>query len=102
MSSLFIGRRVFAAFIFAFAILAVYEQNPRPQFANTRQPAPTPFLVSKFIGQDSVTTAIRSESNVLTRITVKSAAEKEAAERVGKIVQDYGSFVLVARNKEIT
>lgn len=102
MSSLTIGRRVFAAFIFAFVLLAVYDyQYKSPQFANPNQPVQVPFLASKFKGEDTVTKAIRSESNELTRIPVKSAGEREAAARVGTIVQDYGSFVLVARNDEV-
>lgn len=100
MSSFVNGRRLFAAMIAAFAVLAVLVS-----FQENRQlagPRPSGVALSpKFKGQDAVTRQIRSESNVLTRIAVASASDREKASRVGTIVQDYGSFVIVARSKSV-
>jgi hypothetical protein len=102
MSSFVNGRRVFAGLILAFASLGVYERfADSPQIVKANASARVPFLASKFAGRDTVTDAIRSDSAVLTRISVKNDADRKAAARIGKIVQDYGSFILVAKNREI-
>lgn len=103
MSSVVSGRRITATLMFAFAIVAAYdllfEQPQLAGFNKIKQSGKS--LAAKFAGQDAVTNAIRRESSVLTRIQVRSKEERDAAARVGTIVEDYGSFVLVERGKEI-
>lgn len=99
MSSFENGRRVFAALILAFGLLAVHEQySGRPLAAAVAASADRPILASKFRGQDDVTEAIRRDSSVLARVRVSSEADRKAAARMGSVVADYGSFVLVAKS----
>lgn len=102
MSSFINGRRVFAALTVAFALLAIFDRySDRSLVAGVDASADRPFLAAKFTGKDRVTDALRSASSVLTRINVRNDSDRKAATRVGNIVQDYGSFVLVARNEGV-
>lgn len=93
-------RRALAATIFALMIAgALFFESERSRSAAVS--VPDFALAEKFAGEDAATRAIRNESNKLTRIPVKSDADREAAERVGRIVQDYGTFVLVAKGREM-
>ncbi|HEY0547217.1 MAG TPA: S8 family serine peptidase [Pyrinomonadaceae bacterium] len=45
---------------------------------------------------DGVTAAIRDQSKSIFRIPVRNENEREAAKRMGTLVEDYGSFVVIA------
>ncbi|MDX2044160.1 MAG: S8 family serine peptidase, partial [Acidobacteriota bacterium] len=47
-------------------------------------------------GADDVTLAVRDSQNQLIRITTRSEEDREAARRLGTVVEDYGTFVVVA------
>ncbi|MBV9960533.1 MAG: hypothetical protein JO360_19045, partial [Acidobacteria bacterium] len=49
---------------------------------------------------DGVTHAIRDRSQSLFRIPVRNETEREAAKQMGTLVEDYGSFVVVAAARE--
>lgn len=104
MSILVSGRGVLAAIVFSTAILVVYE-NFIIQPASAGFVPPVHRLAaqeSKFRGSDAVTKAIRNNSKVLARIPVNSDSERQKARQMGKIVQDYGRFVLVAKDAGVS
>ena len=102
MSSFIRGCRFVAIVIVPLTVLAfiiaVYET---PQLAQVASNPPEFTLAAKFKGMDTVTRAIRNEAKVLTRINVTDAAEREKVRRLGTIVQDHGSFVVVARDQAV-
>jgi hypothetical protein len=102
MSSFIRGCRYLAAGVFPLLVLAfataVYDS---PQHAQSAGSSPDLALDVKFKGSDTTTRAIRNESKVLSRIVVDSTAEREKVKQIGAIVQDYGSFVIVARDKAV-
>lgn len=53
----------------------------------------------QFAGGDDVTAAVRDRSRELVRVEISSAADREKAASVGRIVQDLGVYVLVSVKK---
>lgn len=53
----------------------------------------------RFSASDNITSVIRDRSKGLVRVGVSSAADKARAAKYGTIVQDYGSFVILAKKK---
>ena len=72
--------------------------NSPVQQAQEKEPAPES-IFGRFIVNDHVTSAIRDRSRSLVRIPAATAEEKAATARLGTIVQDYGSFVIVSKRK---
>ena len=102
MSSFLNGRRVFAAFVLAVLAIAAHDYSSKSvRMAEADRPYRDPFLSEKFAGDDNVTRAIRSDSRVLTRVSINSPDDRTSAARMGEIVQDYGSFVIIAKDPEI-
>ncbi len=102
MSSIIDRRRVFAALVLAIVFLAVQHYWSRGLgISGTVVNARAHFLDKKFRGEDDVTRAIRTESNVFSRIWTQNAADRTAAAQMGRIIQDYGSFVVVAKDREV-
>jgi hypothetical protein len=56
-------------------------------------------LFDKFAKADAVTSAVRSKSKILQRVTLRSEAERGSLEKFGTIVEDYGAFVILATNE---
>ncbi|MGD9589809.1 MAG: S8 family serine peptidase [Pyrinomonadaceae bacterium] len=97
------GRSVLAAIVISTAILTVYEDLVvERSSAYAGLPTAQAVQDSKFRGSDSVTLAIRNNSKVLTRISVDSDEARQKAGKLGKIVQDYGRFMIVAKNPGVT
>lgn len=102
MSSFINGRRVFAAILVAIAAIAAHEEYLKlPHTARASVRVQDPILAEKFRGADTVTNSIRSESKLLSRIQINSAADREKAAQLGTIVQDYRTFVVVSKNRGI-
>ncbi|MBV9959209.1 MAG: hypothetical protein JO360_12350, partial [Acidobacteria bacterium] len=51
---------------------------------------------SNYSKSDAVTAAVRDRSKALYRLSVRNEVERSAASRLGTLVEDYGSFVVVA------
>ena len=100
MSSFVNGKRVFATIVAAIGLLAIYVSlGGTHQFAQKRSSAQKGTAYSKFAGSDRVTNDIRSDLKELARLKVADLPDREKAARYGRIVADYGSFVVVAKNK---
>ena len=56
-------------------------------------------LFDKYKRADEVTKAVRDKSNELVNVKINSLSDREKAGRLGTIIEDYGSFVVLARNK---
>lgn len=101
MSSIVNGRRVFAAFVLASAFLAVQHYWTRnAAIPRSIAAVRVPFLDQKFRGEDGVTRAIRTGSNVVSRIWIGDAADRASVAQMGRIIQDYGSFVVIAKDPQ--
>ncbi|MBC7909447.1 MAG: S8 family serine peptidase [Pyrinomonadaceae bacterium] len=53
----------------------------------------------RYFVADEVTEAIRDRAKTIVRVSVRSAADREAAQRMGTLVEDYGAFVVIAAAK---
>ncbi len=51
-------------------------------------------------GVDAATLAARDVSQRLVQATVRSAGDREAARQLGTVIEDYGSFVVIAMEQE--
>lgn len=51
-------------------------------------------------GEDEATLAARDASQRLIQATVRNAADREAAQELGTVIEDYGSFVVIAVEQE--
>jgi hypothetical protein len=91
--------------LFVFAGLAVVitaiclSLGGTSQKAQEREGSSSTF--ERFSAGDNVTSVIRDRSKDLARVVTGSAADKESAAKYGTIVQDYGSFVIVAKKKGV-
>lgn len=56
-------------------------------------------LYDKYRRADEVTKAVRDKSNELIRVKINSIGDRTAAAKIGTVIEDYGSFVTVAKNK---
>jgi hypothetical protein len=56
-------------------------------------------LFEKFKNADAVTSAVRDKAKNFVRVNVKSPNDAKKLAKLGKIVEDYGSFVILAKNK---
>ena len=83
--------------VLAFAF-AVYET---PNLAQNIKNGSEFTLNVKFKGSDTATRAIRNEAQVISRVNIDSAADREKVKRLGTVIQDNGSFVVVARGKQV-
>ena len=100
MSSLVNGKRVFTAIVLVLAALAIYASfGGKRQFAQDRRAAGKGSTLDKFTGSDKITNDIRNESKEFARLKVANPEDREKAARYGRIVGDYGSFVILAKNK---
>lgn len=102
MSGIANGRRVFAAIFIACAALAVCVSHfATPQLAVSRHNVHTKELAARFRVPDAVTDAIRNPNKVISRIDVRGPKDRANAARIGRIVEDYNSFVIVAKDQGI-
>src|SRR5215207_8273739 len=92
---------------FIFALLAVFVSvflylslGERPNLAQTR---PTPPALkarfSEFANADAVTNDIRDRSKEIVRVQLNSIGDREKVAKLGRIVQDFGSSVILSKNK---
>ncbi len=99
--------RSFPRVRFAFVILsvtlliAIYVGfGERRNSAQQRPVEPTPKAkFEQFSTADEVTKDIRNRSKEIVRVQFRSINDRDRAEKYGRIVGDYGSFVVLAKNK---
>ena len=100
MSCTLAGRRLIAAMTLAFALLAGYGFFYLPaNNVGAQGSDAVKVLASKFAGSDAVTARIRDESSILSRVYISGPADLEKAKQLGTVVQDFGSFVIVAHSR---
>ena len=94
-------RRVVLFACWAVALVAVYFIAAyRPQHAQERTDATDPLAnYKKFARRDAITDEIRSRSKELVRVEIKDDVDRAAITRFGNVVQDFGSFAILSRNK---
>lgn len=71
-----------------------------PSRAQDRRPEPPKARYEQYSRDDSVTAAIRDRSKELVRVEFRSIAERENISRHGTIVEDFGSSVVLIKNKK--
>jgi hypothetical protein len=54
---------------------------------------------SNYARPDAATAAVRDQSKDIFRLPVRNEGEREAAKKLGTLVEDYGSFVVIAAEK---
>lgn len=102
MRSFVNSRRVFTVIVSVLAALAIWVAvDDSRQLAQRSGADRRPLSLGKFEGSDQVTTDIRSDAKEFVRLAVSNLQDREKAAGYGRIVADYGSFVIVAKNKGI-
>ncbi len=82
------------------AALSVYVTfGGSRQFAQERPTVKQSRIPAKFVGTDQITDDIRSDSKDIVRLRVSDSRDREKAERYGRIVGDYDSFVILTKTK---
>src|SRR5687768_330135 len=56
-------------------------------------------LFDKYKRADEVTGAVRDKSNEFISVKINSLGDRAKAEKLGTVVEDYGSFVVLAKSK---
>ncbi|MEO8572615.1 MAG: S8 family serine peptidase, partial [Pyrinomonadaceae bacterium] len=101
--SRFSPRIRFAVTLLSVAVLiAVYlSLGERKNSAQPRQAAPAApkAKFEQFSHSDEVTNDIRSRSKELIRVELRSINDREKATKYGRVVEDLGSFVVIAKDK---
>lgn len=95
--NIFLGRRSFAVvliFSFLMACLVIVPSAHKAQETLEKSA-----LLSKFAESDDVTAEIRDKSKDLVVIQIDDDADRQKAAAYGKIVEDYGAFVVAAKNR---
>jgi hypothetical protein len=91
------GLRYLAVLSFL-ALIAFFGFGSLPQKAQEADKKED--LYKKFAESDAVTGKIRGKSNKFFRVQIKSIEDRRAAAKFGRIVEDYGSFVILATEKK--
>jgi hypothetical protein len=100
MQSLLSRRRVIFVLLSVFVAVAFYVAlGERPNSAQELPPATPRAKFEQFSKADSITTDIRDRSKEIVRVHFRSLAERDSIERHGKIVQDFGSSVILSKNR---
>ncbi len=84
---------VFAIFA---AVTFVFSPTQKAQVFVKQNPKAT---YQKFANEDEITRAIRSKDIELVRVEIGSPADHRRAAKYGKIINDYGSFVVIAKKR---
>jgi hypothetical protein len=87
--SLFVCARECVAFGLVYTLI-IMSFGAFPAAAQERK------LFDKFSKADAVTNAVRDKGKILQRVNLRGEAERRNLEKFGKIVEDYGEFVLIA------
>jgi hypothetical protein len=88
---------VFVCLVLA-AVALYFLTSSRPQSAQVRTPEPFA-QYKKFAERDSLTDEIRSRSKELIRVEIRDEVDRSAAARLGSMVQDFGTFAILAKEK---
>ncbi len=82
---------VFVVFIFAFVVIF----NPmKAQELNSKES-----VYKKFKNSDSITELVRDETKDFVRVKINKIEDRAKVAALGTIVEDYGSFITLAKNK---
>ncbi|MGB7202495.1 MAG: S8 family serine peptidase, partial [Pyrinomonadaceae bacterium] len=100
MKSYFINLRFVVSVMTVLAIFAavifVFSPTQEAQVSVTQNPKAT---YQKFANEDEITRAIRSKDIELVRVEIRTPADHKAVAKYGRIVNDYGSFVIIAKKR---
>lgn len=92
-------RYLFALASFA-AILGIYFfPAVTSQSAQERPSYSSQAKFEKFRSADGITAKIRSNNREIVRVDISSIDDRKDAEKLGTIIQDFGSFVIVSKEK---
>jgi hypothetical protein len=98
MSSILRFARQISAFAVILSFFTIYPAIGVPAL-KAQEIKQTPGLFEKFNKADAVTNAVRDKSKDFVRVKVGGPNDAQKIAKLGKIVEDYGSFVIVAKNK---
>lgn len=94
------NHRAVVVFLSLLAIAAIaFLISDEPQMAQERSPRPLKTRFDKFAVADDITKDIRDRSKEIVRVEIESLRDREAVSRQGRIIEDFGSFVVLAREK---
>ncbi len=97
-------KSVFVFTLFAFVIvILVYGVLPQSaqEEPNSKVEPVTVHLnrsFENFYTPDNVTAAVRDKKSMLVSVNIRNEADRQAAGKLGTVVNDYGNFVVVAAN----
>lgn len=81
-------------FSFLFVYIGIGVSSLKAQTLNQKNG-----LFEKFNKKDSVTKLVRDKSKEFVRVNVSSPNDAQKIAKLGTVIEDYGSFVIVAKNK---
>lgn len=104
MSRIFPGRRAAWLIFMAIVVIAGYlglvevpqtaQERPHPQAPRAKY--------EQFARSDEITNDIRNANKELVKVRFHSIADRENASKLGRIVQDFGSYAVIASDKRST
>src|SRR5215203_1248806 len=95
-------RRVgFALFLVTISLVLFLSFSEQPNSAQERSPVRPKATFAQFAKADAVTADIRYRSKEIVRVDLHSIADREKVPGYGRIVEDFGSFVVLTKNKNV-
>ncbi len=91
---LHLKRRLYAVFLIFLFLFCLFGLNLNNQKAQKQMEEGA--LFQKFAQPDRITKQIRDASKNFARIEINDINDREKAAQIGEIIEDYGSFVIVA------
>ena len=88
-----------ALFLATVAIVLLMSVGEKPNSAQERPAVRPKAKFEQFSKPDAVTSDIRDRSKEIVRVQLHSIADRENALKLGRIVEDFGSFIVIAKNK---
>src|SRR5215213_7559679 len=102
MQRIFSWRRVgFALFLVTISLVLFLSFFGQPNSAQERTLVRPKATIAQFSKADAVTADIRDRSKEIVRVDLHSMADREKAMGYGQVVEDFGSFVVLAKNKNV-
>lgn len=93
------SRRILIVCVTGLAAAAYFFIGGTGQSAQERVISQRRSRFEKFRTSDAVTADIRNKSRELTRIEIETPSDRSKVERFGRIVEDFGSFVVLSKSQ---
>jgi hypothetical protein len=95
------SRVVFALLSIVAVFVIVVTLGEEPNSAQERKVDAPKAKFEQFANADALTSDIRDRAREIVRVQFRSIADRENVTKYGRIIQDFGSFVILSKSRNL-